>query len=153
MEAGHRPVARNRHSIDEAISQMPRSLPPLNSLRTFEAAARLGSFTKAARELNVTPAAVSHQIRGLEEYIGVTLFRRTTRSLVLTDQATAAADMLHEAFDRIGQSVESLSADFATTVAMAMGPRAPPRMVMTVRGRAAAPTRHARGCRTGVPIA
>ena len=90
---------------------MPRSLPPLNSLRTFEAAARLGSFTKAARELNVTPAAVSHQIRGLEEYLGVTLFRRTTRSLVLTDQATAAAEILHEAFDRIGQSVESLRSD------------------------------------------
>ncbi|MBK7903039.1 MAG: LysR family transcriptional regulator [Proteobacteria bacterium] len=87
---------------------MPRSLPPLNSLRTFEAAARLGSFTKAARELNVTPAAVSHQIRGLEEYLGVMLFRRTTRSLVLTDQATAAAETLHEAFDRISQSVESL---------------------------------------------
>lgn len=87
---------------------MPRSLPPLNSLRTFEAAARLGSFTRAARELNVTPAAVSHQIRGLEEYLGVTLFRRTTRSLVLTDQATAAAETLREAFDRIGQSVESL---------------------------------------------
>jgi LysR family glycine cleavage system transcriptional activator len=87
---------------------MPRSLPPLNSLRTFEAAARLGSFTKAARELNVTPTAVSHQIRGLEEYLGVTLFRRTTRSLVLTDQATAAAEALREAFDRIGQSVESL---------------------------------------------
>ena len=87
---------------------MPRSLPPLNSLRTFEAAARLGSFTKAARELNVTPAAVSHQIRGLEEYLGVTLFRRTTRRLALTDQATAAAETLHEAFHRISQSVESL---------------------------------------------
>ena len=87
---------------------MPRSLPPLNSLRTFEAAARLGSFTKAARELNVTPAAVSHQIRGLEQYLGVTLFRRTTRSLALTDQAKAAAETLREAFDRIGQSVESL---------------------------------------------
>lgn len=90
---------------------MPRSLPPLNSLRTFEAAARLGSFTKAARELNVTPAAVSHQIRGLEEYLGVTLFRRTTRSLVLTDQATSAAETLREAFDRIGQSVETLRSD------------------------------------------
>ena len=87
---------------------MPRSLPPLNSLRTFEAAARLGSFTKAARELNVTPAAVSHQIRGLEQYLGVTLFRRTTRSLALTDPAKAAAETLREAFDRIGQSVESL---------------------------------------------
>jgi LysR family glycine cleavage system transcriptional activator len=87
---------------------MPQSLPPLNSLRTFEAVARLRSFTKAARELHVTPAAVSHQIRGLEEHLGVTLFRRTTRKLALTEQATAAAENLRDAFDRIGQSVELL---------------------------------------------
>ena len=87
---------------------MPQSLPPLNSLRTFEVAARLGSFTKAARELHVTPAAVSHQIRALEEHLGVTLFRRTTRRLALTDQAMAAAETLREAFDRINQSVELL---------------------------------------------
>jgi LysR family transcriptional regulator, glycine cleavage system transcriptional activator len=85
---------------------MPRSLPPLNSLRTFEAVARLGSFTKAARELNVTPAAVSHQIRGLETYLGVTLFRRTTRKLVLTEQASSASENLRLAFDRIGMSVD-----------------------------------------------
>ena len=47
---------------------MARSLPPLTSLRAFEAAARLLSFTKAARELHVTPAAISHQIRGLEHF-------------------------------------------------------------------------------------
>ena len=85
---------------------MPRSLPPLTALRTFEAAARLGSFTRAARELHVTPAAVSHQIRSLEEYLGVKLFRRTTRSLLLTAQAAVAADSLREAFDRIGSGVE-----------------------------------------------
>ena len=51
---------------------MPRSLPPLTALRAFEVAARLSSFTRAARELHVTPAAVSHQIRGLETYLGVT---------------------------------------------------------------------------------
>ena len=87
---------------------MPKSLPPLNSLRTFEAVARLGSFTKAARELHVTPAAISHQVRGLEEFLGVTLFRRTTRRLTLTDQAIAAAEGLRQAFDRIGQSVDVL---------------------------------------------
>ncbi len=87
---------------------MPRSLPPLTALRTFEAAARLGSFTRAARELHVTPAAVSHQIRGLEKYLGVTLFRRTTRRLVLTEQSTVAAESLREAFERIGQGVEQL---------------------------------------------
>jgi LysR family glycine cleavage system transcriptional activator len=85
---------------------MPRSLPPLTALRTFEAAARLGSFTRAARELHVTPAAVSHQIRSLEEYLGVKLFRRTTRSLSLTTQAAGAADSLREAFDQIGAGVE-----------------------------------------------
>jgi len=85
---------------------MPKSLPPLTSLRVFESAARLGSFTRAARELHVTPAAVSHQIRGLEEYLGVTLFRRTTRKLVLTEQAAAAAESLREAFERIGQGVD-----------------------------------------------
>lgn len=87
---------------------MSNALPPLNALRTFEAASRLGSFTKAARELHVTPAAVSHQIRALEEHLGVTLFRRTTRSLALTDQAAVAAEALREAFDRIGQTVELL---------------------------------------------
>ncbi|HQR24354.1 MAG TPA: transcriptional regulator GcvA [Burkholderiaceae bacterium] len=87
---------------------MPRSLPPLTALRTFEAAARLGSFTRAARELHVTPAAVSHQIRGLEEYLGVTLFRRTTRRLVLTEQAIGAAENLRDAFDRIGRGVDLL---------------------------------------------
>jgi LysR family glycine cleavage system transcriptional activator len=100
--------ARYRQVIIEEDSQMPRSLPPLSALRTFEAAARLGSFTRAAKELHVTPAAVSHQIRGLEEYLGVTLFRRTTRRMVLTEQAIAAAENLRAAFDRIGQGVEQL---------------------------------------------
>jgi LysR family glycine cleavage system transcriptional activator len=102
---------------------MPKSLPALNSLRTFEAAARLGSFTRAARELHVTPAAVSHQIRGLEEYLGVSLFRRTTRKLALTDQATAAADTLREAFERINQSVELLrSSGRAGTLCISVTP-------------------------------
>jgi LysR family glycine cleavage system transcriptional activator len=83
-------------------------MPPLSALRTFEAAARLGSFTRAARELHVTPAAVSHQIRGLESYLGVVLFRRTTRRLVLTEPAAAALVSLREAFDRIAQGVDEL---------------------------------------------
>ena len=87
---------------------MPRSLPPLTSLRAFEAAARLLSFTKAARELHVTPAAVSHQIRGLEEYLGVTLFRRTTRRLYLTEQGARAAEHFSEGFDRILRGVDLL---------------------------------------------
>ena len=60
---------------------MSRPLPPLNSLRAFEAAARHLSFKKAAGELHVTPAAVSHQIRTLEEYCGTPLFHRLARAL------------------------------------------------------------------------
>jgi len=87
---------------------VPRVLPPLTALRAFEAAARLSSFTKAARELHVTPAAISHQIRGLEKHLGVTLFRRTTRKLVLTDQGQRAAEHLRDGFDRLARGVELL---------------------------------------------
>jgi LysR family glycine cleavage system transcriptional activator len=68
---------------------MPQRLPPLNSLRAFEAAARHLSFKKAARELNVTPAAVGHQIKGLEAYLGIQLFHRLNRALLLTEAARA----------------------------------------------------------------
>lgn len=60
-------------------------IPPLNSLRAFEAAARLGGFAAAAKELNVTPAAVSHQIKTLEAHLGRTLFQRLPRGLELTN--------------------------------------------------------------------
>jgi len=87
---------------------VPRSLPPLTALRAFEAAARLKSFTKAARELHVTPAAVSHQIRGLEKYLGVTLFRRTTRRLVLTEQGQKAAEQFRDGFEHLARGVRVL---------------------------------------------
>ncbi|MTI45507.1 LysR family glycine cleavage system transcriptional activator [Roseibium hamelinense] len=63
---------------------MSQILPPLNWLRSFEASARLGNFTRAAEELLITPAAVSYQIRSLEEHLGYTLFDRSHRSLELT---------------------------------------------------------------------
>ncbi len=85
------------------------NLPPLNGLRAFEAAARNLSFAKAAAELNVTPAAVSHQIRSLERTVGVRLFRRLNRSIVLTDAGArtypgikASFEELHRAVGRIG---------------------------------------------------
>src|SRR5215468_3890167 len=65
--------------------------PPLNALRAFEAAARHLSLTKAAQELNVTPGAISHQIRGLETLLGVELFERRARSIALTP----AGELLH----------------------------------------------------------
>ena len=90
---------------------MSRSLPPLTALRAFEAAARLSSFTRAARELHVTPAAVSHQIRGLEKFLGVTLFRRTTRRLELTEQGRVAAELFREGFDKLARGVRQLRAE------------------------------------------
>ena len=90
---------------------MPRLLPPLTALRAFEAAARLSSFTKAARELHVTPAAVSHQIRSLEKLLGVTLFRRTTRRLELTEQGRVAAELFREGFDKLARGVSKLRAE------------------------------------------
>src|SRR6476660_2233503 len=73
---------------------MSRSLPPLNAFKDFEAAARLGSFTRAAEELNVTHGAVSRQIRLLEDWLGVRLFLRTSRNAVPTQ---AGSELLAEA--------------------------------------------------------
>ena len=79
---------------------------PLNALRAFEAAARHLSFTRAAEELCVTQAAVSHQVKGLEARLGVRLFRRSPRGLVLTDEGVALVPTLSDAFTRIGRLLE-----------------------------------------------
>jgi LysR family glycine cleavage system transcriptional activator len=87
---------------------MATRLPPLNALKAFEAAARHLSVKKAAIELNVTPAAVSHQIRMLEDYLGVQLFHRYNRALELTDAARASLPKLREGFECLVQAVERL---------------------------------------------
>jgi len=78
-----------------------RRLPPLNSMRAFEAAARWLSFSKAAEELYVTPAAVSQQIKQLEDYLGVTLFHRMTRAVKLTEEARLVLPLMTEGFDAL----------------------------------------------------
>ena len=90
---------------------MRHRLPPLNALRAFEVAARLGSFAKAADELAVTPAAVSQQIRLLEEELGVTLFRRLPRGLVVTEAARRALPELGKAFAHLQRAVEGVRGD------------------------------------------
>ena len=90
---------------------MARRLPPLNALRAFEAAARHLSFTKAAEELYVTQAAVSHQVKALEEALGVQLFRRLNRRLMLTDAGQLYLPALTEAFDGIDAATGRLRAD------------------------------------------
>jgi LysR family glycine cleavage system transcriptional activator len=89
---------------------MTRPLPPLNALRAFESAGRHLSFTKAAAELNVTPAAISHQVKALEALLQAPLFRRLTRALRLTDAGQAALPMLSEGFDKLAQGVEQMRA-------------------------------------------
>jgi len=85
---------------------MLRSQVPLNALRAFEASARHLSFTKAGLELHVTQAAVSHQIKSLEEILGVSLFRRLPRGLALTDEGQALIPVLEESFDRIQATLD-----------------------------------------------
>lgn len=90
---------------------MPGRLPPLNSLRFFEAAARHLSFTLAARELHVTQAAVSQQIRSLEGHLGVPLFRRLTRQLLLTDEGQILLPVVHRCLEQLSETFERLSPD------------------------------------------
>jgi LysR family glycine cleavage system transcriptional activator len=85
-------------------------LPPLNALRAFESAARHASFSKAAQELNVTPAAISHQIAALEEDLGVQLFHRLNRAIALTPSARVLLPGLSEAFAGMQSSLRRLRA-------------------------------------------
>ena len=86
---------------------MTYRLPPLNSLRVFEAAARHLSFKKAGEELSVTPTAISHQLRGLEDYLGFPLFRRLTRALELTAEGRAMLPKVREGLECFAAAIES----------------------------------------------
>ncbi|MBP1805124.1 LysR family transcriptional regulator [Rubellimicrobium aerolatum] len=85
-------------------------LPSLTSLRAFEAAARLGGFSAAARELNVTHAAVAQQVRGLETSLGVTLLERAGRGLALTSEGERLAAALAAGFETIAAAVQEVRA-------------------------------------------
>lgn len=87
---------------------MAGRLPPLNALRAFEAAGRHLSFTRAAGELFVTQAAVSHQIKALEEFLGLQLFRRYNRRLELTQAGRLYLLSIREAFELIGSATQQL---------------------------------------------
>jgi LysR family glycine cleavage system transcriptional activator len=89
---------------------MGRQLPPVNALRAFEAAARHLSVSRAAAELHVTPAAVSHQVKFLESWLGVQLFRRLNRRVLLTDAGQTCLRGLRDAFDLLAATVEKVRA-------------------------------------------
>jgi len=86
-----------------------RRLPPLSALRAFEAAARHGSFKRAASELAVTPTAISHQIRSLEQHTGLQLFSRQVRQVRLTDEGAQLYPVLQEGFDAFEAVIERLT--------------------------------------------
>jgi LysR family transcriptional regulator, glycine cleavage system transcriptional activator len=89
---------------------MSRRLPPLNALRAFEAAARHLSFTRAASELNVTQAAISHQIKTLEDHLRTPLFRRLNRALMLTSAGQSLFPAVRDALDGLAEAAARLRA-------------------------------------------
>lgn len=97
---------------------------PLHALRAFEAAARFGAFNRAARELNVSPTAISHHIRGLEEDLGQALFRRLPRGVVLTPAGRELAAACASAFAGLQQAFETAKAPPAArpVLTLALGP-------------------------------
>jgi LysR family glycine cleavage system transcriptional activator len=102
---------------------MKRTHLPLNALRVFDAAARHLSFTRAADELAVTPAAVGQQIRALEELLGVVLFRRTSKGLELTDEAHAGLESLRTGFLHFEDAVRAMQAGQSSHVYTIAAPR------------------------------
>lgn len=93
-----------------------RQLPPLNALRAFEATARLRSFTAAARELRVTPAAISHQVKTLEEHLNTSLFHRRNRSVTLTPASRRGLQSISHGFELLLEGVERLAHSQASPV-------------------------------------
>lgn len=87
---------------------MPRRLPPLNALKAFEAAARHLSFAGAAEELHLTPSAISHQIKGLEDLLGVALFERRGRGVMLSSAGGRYYPALRQAFDQMQSATDAL---------------------------------------------
>tara|TARA_R110000850_G_scaffold169670_1_gene294928 strand:- start:45 stop:935 length:891 start_codon:yes stop_codon:yes gene_type:complete len=100
-----------------------RRLPPLHSLRAFEAAARHLHFGKAAEELHLDPTAISHQVRKLEELIGVTLFYRRPRPLRLTEAGESLYPVLRDSMDQMAAAIADLATDASKplVVSMTMG--------------------------------
>lgn len=102
---------------------MKRTHLPLNALRVLDAAARHLSFTRAADELAVTPAAVGQQIRALEDLLGVVLFRRTSKGLELTDEASAGLEPLRTGFLQFEEAVRAMQAGQASHIFTIAAPR------------------------------
>lgn len=92
------------------------ALPPLAAIRVFEAAARLENFTAAAQELGMTQAAVSYQVKLLEQRLGMTLFQRVGRRIALSDKGREIAPVVTRAFDQLRQGFAALAQDDSTVL-------------------------------------
>ncbi|MGA1808001.1 LysR substrate-binding domain-containing protein [Sphingobium sp. WW5] len=93
-------------------------LPPLSAIRVYEAAARLENFTAAAQELGMTQAAVSYQVKLLEERLGISLFQRTGRKVALTEKGREIAPILTRAFDQMRQGFAALTQDHSAVLSI-----------------------------------
>jgi LysR family transcriptional regulator, glycine cleavage system transcriptional activator len=114
-------------------------LPPLSSLRVFEAAARHGSFRKAADELNLTASAVSHAVQTLENWLGVELFHRESRGLRLTGAGEIYAPLVNQALSVLAKATERLPGRAATgTLSLSCAPTFANRMLLPRLARFAA---------------
>src|ERR1044071_8515131 len=102
--------------MHERISSKAQPLLPLNALRAFEAIARHMSFARAAEELHVTPAALSHQIRGLEGQLGLMLFTRRTRAIELTEAGRTLYPGLHAGFESVRGAVARLDRERSANI-------------------------------------
>lgn len=102
---------------------MKRTHLPLNGLRVLDAAARHLSFTRAADELAVTPAAVGQQIRALEDTLGVVLFRRTAKGLELTPEGESGLDALRDGFLQFEEAVRAMQSQQSSKVLTIAAPR------------------------------
>jgi LysR family glycine cleavage system transcriptional activator len=101
---------------------MSYRLPPLNALKVFEAASRLLSAKRAAEELHVTPAAVSHQIKLLETHLGFSLFNRLNRQLFLTEMGQRYSHVLQEVFKKLADETEKLTQNIRSQLALSVEP-------------------------------
>lgn len=105
-------------------------LPSLSALRAFDAAARRGSFRAASEELSVTPTAISHHIRSLEEHLGVRLFERVGREVKLTEDGVRLAETTGKAFGMLEESVRALKRSSRKVVRVTAGPIVTARWLM-----------------------
>ncbi|MCA1441905.1 LysR family transcriptional regulator [Ensifer sp. IC4062] len=109
-------------------------MPPLGALRVFEAAARLASFSRAADELHVTHAAVSHQIRQLEEWFGRPLFLREKRGVRVVPEAERLAEILSVSFERVSAEAEALKQRTKSEITVACIPSIATRWLIPALG-------------------